>query len=107
MGQGALAAVEAAGRQDDVWIASQNASASALANLYLDENNAWFGSTAYFPERYGEFVFEIVDLVIAGEELPEETLIDHLFIGKEHLHFGNFGAEGEQPAACELSNSVG
>lgn len=85
MGQGALAAVEAAGRQKDVWLASQGADVPGLTNLRLPEDNCWFGTTAFFPEKYGEYVFAIVDKILAGEEVPDQNYVEHLFIDKKNL----------------------
>lgn len=84
MGQGSLAAVEAAGRQDQVWIASQGAEVPSLTNL-RGEPNCWFGSTASFPEKYGEKIMPLVEKLLNGEEIPEKNLMDHVFIDQSNI----------------------
>lgn len=84
MGQGSLAAVEAAGRQDQVWIASIGAEIPALTNL-RGEPNCWFGATAGFPEKYGEQIMPLVEKLINGEEIPDENLMEHIFIDKDNI----------------------
>ena len=82
MGQGAFAAVVAAGREDQVWLASQGADIHALTNLIDEEPNCWFGSVSYEFHKYGEYIMELADEAIAGEELPENTYVDHVFIDR-------------------------
>lgn len=84
MGQGALAAVEAAGRQDQVFIASQGADIPAIANLH-GEANCWIGSTAATPEKYGDFIIPLVKKMLNGEEIPDMNYVEHFFVDKSNI----------------------
>lgn len=81
---GMLSAVETSNRSDDVVIVSHGADEPALTNL-RKEGNCWIGSTAYLPEKYGDVIFEMIEKLNAGEELPHETFTDTVFISKENI----------------------
>lgn len=70
---GAYNAVEAAGRESDVYIGSHGCDAPAIENLKNKEENCWIGSVAYFPERYGEYLVPLMDDLLHGKEIPEES----------------------------------
>lgn len=78
---GVYAAAETAGRADQIVLVSQNATADFVEPLYaVDGDTNWIASIAYFPNRYGEFVFNIVDKMVANEELEDVYYIDHIAI---------------------------
>jgi ribose transport system substrate-binding protein len=81
---GALRAAEAAGRIDHVMIAGQNATIEARTEVCAD-SPALIGSVAYFPDRYGDYLIPLSIRLAAGEEPPEEVLIDHLWIDRSNI----------------------
>lgn len=84
-GQGAFAAVTAAGRQNDVFIASQGADIPSLANLKKEAANCWIGSTAYTPEKYGEYLIPLAKRILNGEKVEPETFVKHYFVDKSNV----------------------
>ena len=85
-GQGALAAVEASNRSEHVFIASQGADKPALDNLKSGEDNSWIGSTAFFPETYGEQIIPLVARILNGEEVPDMNYTEHVFIDRDNIY---------------------
>lgn len=81
---GFLSAVQEAGREGQVIFASQGADPSVHAEIRANEFYA--GSTAYFPERYGELLIPNIIRMINGEE-PESDplLIEHVFITADNI----------------------
>lgn len=83
---GVYAAAEIAGRADNIVLVSQNATADFVEPMYAAEGKTnWIASIAYFPHRYGEFVFNIVDKMVAGEEMEDNYYIEHLAITWENI----------------------
>lgn len=88
--QGAFAAVQAAGREDDVFIVNHGVSVSTRENIYEQENsgkpNCWRGGVSYFLERYGEYVVPgCIELVQGKTPAPESLLMDHVFIDVNNI----------------------
>ncbi|HWR24093.1 MAG TPA: substrate-binding domain-containing protein, partial [Feifaniaceae bacterium] len=78
---GAHAAAETAGREFDIAVFSQNSTAVFVEPMYEKQGNwSFIGSVGYFPDRYGEWVFPIIDKLVAGEPVEENYYIDHVFI---------------------------
>jgi ribose transport system substrate-binding protein len=90
---GALRAAEASNRTDDIMIAGQNATIEARTEICRD-NPALIGSVAYFPDRYGDYLIPLAIRLAAGEEPPEEVLVDHLWIDGSNI-------EEYYPGECE------
>ncbi|MEG1516060.1 MAG: sugar ABC transporter substrate-binding protein [Clostridia bacterium] len=85
-GSGVYAAAETANRQNDIVLVSQNATADFVEPMYAVEGKTnWIASVAYFPNRYGEFVFNIIDKMVAGEQMDERYYIDHLAITWDNI----------------------
>lgn len=83
---GVYAAAETAGRAENIVLVSQNATADFVEPMYAaDGKTNWISSIAYFPNRYGEFVFNIVDKMVAGETLEENYYIDHIAITWDNI----------------------
>ena len=83
--QGAFAAVQAAGREDDVFIVNHGVSVSTRENIYAQDNsgelNCWRGGVSYFLERYGEYIVPgCIELVQGKTPDAESLLMDHVFI---------------------------
>jgi len=75
---GAYAAAEIAGREKQVVIVSQNATQEFVEAMYAKNGNTnWIGSIGYFPNRYGEWVFQILDKMIAGQKMEQNYFIQH------------------------------
>ncbi len=83
---GVYAAAEIAGRADNIVLVSQNATADFVEPMYAANGETnWIASIAYFPNRYGEFVFNIIDKMVAGEELEDTYYIDHIAITWDNI----------------------
>ena len=81
--QGAFAAAKAVGREKDIYGAGQGASQSAWCDIKNNPN--WIGSTAYYPERYGEIgVPYLIDL-IKGKKVPFQLKIKHVAINAANI----------------------
>ena len=88
--QGAFAAVQAAGREDDVFIVNHGVSVSTRENLYNQENsgetNCWRGGVSYFLERYGEYIVPgCIELVQGKTPDAESLLMDHRYIDVNNI----------------------
>ncbi|MBC5647624.1 sugar ABC transporter substrate-binding protein [Christensenella tenuis] len=82
---GMNAAVETSNRTPDCLIVGQGCDDPAIENLRKDEDNAWIGSTGYFPETYGNYVFDIIDTLMNGGTPEPETYVENIFITKENI----------------------
>ncbi|NLD60111.1 MAG: sugar ABC transporter substrate-binding protein [Clostridiales bacterium] len=83
---GVYAAAETAGRAENIVLVSQNCTADFVEPMYAVEGKTnWIASIAYFPNRYGEFVFNIVDKLVAGETLEPAYYIDHIAITWDNI----------------------
>lgn len=88
--QGAFAAVQAAGREDDVFIVNHGVSVSTRENTYQQVNegeaNCWRGGVSYFLERYGEYIVPgCIELVQGKIPDPESLLMDHVYIDMNNI----------------------
>ena len=88
--QGALAAIEAAGRGDDCFIVNHGVSVSTRENIYNQVNsgepNCWRGGVSYFLERYGEYIVPgCIELVQGKTPDPDSLLMDHIFIDANNI----------------------
>lgn len=80
---GMLAAVQEAGREDEVIFGSQGADSTSWDEI---RNNPMFaGSTSYFPERYGEFLVPNIIRLIKGEEVDDPILMEHFAITADNI----------------------
>lgn len=85
-GSGVYAAAETANRANDIVLVSQNATADFIEPMYaVNGKTNWIASIAYFPNRYGEFVFNIIDKMVAGEKVEDTYYIDHIPITWENI----------------------
>ena len=80
---GMLAAVEEAGREDQVIFGSQGADVSYQS--VIRENAMVAGSVAYFPELYGTYLVPNIIRMINGEEVEDPILVTHLTITAENI----------------------
>jgi ribose transport system substrate-binding protein len=80
---GMLAAVQEAGREDQVIFASQGADPSVHDEIR--NNPMYAGSVAYFPELYGTYLVPNIIRMINGEEVEDPILVEHLAITSENI----------------------
>jgi len=80
---GAFAAAKTAGREDQIFGASQGADPSSWDAI--KNNPGWIGGTAYFPERYGTLAIPAIIGLIKGEDVPKEVFSQHVFINKDNI----------------------
>jgi ribose transport system substrate-binding protein len=82
---GVLSAIQTAKRDDDCIIVSHGCDGPNFDNLRNKEPNSWLGSVAYFPEKYGDVIFQIINDLEAGKDVPRETYMPHVFIDKDTI----------------------
>lgn len=78
---GILRAVKQAGRDKD-FVVTGNGGDEAKA--LVDEPD-WVASTAYYPERYGNFLLPIALATLAGKTLPPSVLMTHTMLTKSNV----------------------
>ena len=81
---GALAAGRKLGREQDLAIVGQGLDRSARREI-RQPGSRIIGSTAYWPERYGEKLIPMVQKILAGEVVPPAVHMDHAFINGETI----------------------
>ena len=84
--QGCFSAVQNANRGDHVFIVSHGCDSPSIENLRLPVANAWIGSTAYFPERYGEYIVPLALDILAGKNPPKMMTMEHVFIDRSNIN---------------------
>ncbi len=87
MALGGLAAIETCGssaNQKNYIAVGQSADEAAQAAM-REEGSHFAGSTAYFPERYGDYIIPALIRLMNGEKLPPELFMGHTFISIENL----------------------
>jgi len=82
---GIFAGVETQQRNSDVIIVSQGCDEPGIANLRKPKN-CWIGSTAYFPEHYGDYIIPMCVDLIEGKPVPKMVTLDHVFITKKNIN---------------------
>ncbi len=83
-GQGVFSAVQAAGRDSDVFLATNNNGAQTLAAFEQGEN-MWLGGTEYFPNRYGEYIVPMALDILAGKDVPRVLTMEHEFLTRDDI----------------------
>ena len=81
---GAIAAAEAAGRKKQIAVAAVDASDRGREEI-RKPGSPQIGSTASFPEKYGEKIIPAMIKAINGEKLPEKFYTDHVFLTKDNV----------------------
>lgn len=79
----ALAAARTAGREDQVAVSGMGV--DAISHCEIASGGQWVGSTAFFPERYGEIGIPYLIDAAKGSAIPKELLVDHLYITKDNI----------------------
>ncbi len=80
---GIIAALEAAGRKDQGIVIGQNADPSAREEM-VKEGSIYLGSTAYFPENYGDYLVPAIIDVLECRPLPPSIYVDHVLVTAEN-----------------------
>jgi ribose transport system substrate-binding protein len=81
---GALSAARELGREADVVIVGQGADRIARGEIRHPDSRI-IGSTAYWPERYGEKLIPLAVKILQGQAVPPAVHIDHEFINADNI----------------------
>lgn len=84
MAAGLLAGVETSNRSDDCIVVSVGCDSTAQANLHSTDN-VWLGSTAFFPEKYGEILVNMAQDILAGNQIDKEQFVENVFITRDNI----------------------
>jgi len=79
----ALAAARTAGREDQ--IATSGMGVDPISHCEIAAGGQWAGSAAFFPERYGEIGIPFLIDAVKGQTIPQNLLVDHLYITKDNI----------------------
>jgi ribose transport system substrate-binding protein len=81
---GAIVAAEAAGRKDQIAVVAVDASELGRAQI-RKPGSRQIGSTASFPEKYGEKILPKMIAALEGTPLPEKFYTTHEFITRDNV----------------------
>jgi ribose transport system substrate-binding protein len=81
---GALHAARKLGRESDVVIVGQGADRRARAEIRQPDSRL-IGSTAFWPEKYGEKLIDVALKVLGREQVPPAVYMDHVFISVQNI----------------------
>ena len=82
--QGAIVAAAAAGRSKDIAVVAVDGGDRGREEI-RKPGSPQVGTTASFPEKYGEKIIPAMIKAIDGEKLPEKFYTDHVFMTKENV----------------------
>lgn len=94
---GMQAAILTAGRAEDAILASQNADSTFREEVCQNPDSIILGSTAYFPERYGDKLIPTILLLMQGQPVPPSVFVDHVFLTLDNM--AEYYPDEECPAA--------
>ncbi|HEX9116982.1 MAG TPA: substrate-binding domain-containing protein [Anaerolineae bacterium] len=83
-GLGIIAALQAAGRQNQDIVVGQGADPSGQAEM-MKPNSLYLGATGYFPEKYGSKIIPAMLDALNCKQIPPAIYMDHVFISKDNL----------------------
>ncbi|HUW11484.1 MAG TPA: substrate-binding domain-containing protein [Anaerolineae bacterium] len=81
---GAVSAATAAGREQDVVIVGQGADRVARREI-RQPGSRLIGSSAYWPERYGQKLIDVAQQILRGDPVPPAVYNEHVFITKDNI----------------------
>jgi ribose transport system substrate-binding protein len=81
---GAIGAAESTGRKKDLAVVAVDAGENGRREM-RKENTPLVGSTASFPEKYGEKIIPLMLKMLKGEAVPAVNYTDHVFITPENV----------------------
>ncbi|MCL1855141.1 MAG: sugar ABC transporter substrate-binding protein [Clostridia bacterium] len=96
-GQGVFSAVQTANRDSDVFIVTNNNAFQTLAAFEQGEN-CWVGGSAFYPNKYGDYVVPLCVDILAGNNPDKIQVIDHSFLGRDQIAdiYGELGEEAPE-----------
>lgn len=83
-GQGVFSAVQAAGRDSDVFLVTNNNGMQTLAAWELGDN-CWLGGSAYYPTKYGDYIIPLCLDILAGKNPDKIQTMEHEFLTREDI----------------------
>ena len=83
-GQGVFSAVQAADRDSDVLLATNNNGNQTLAAFEQGEN-CWLGGTAYYPTKYGDYIIPLALDILAGKNPDKIQTMEHEFLTRDDI----------------------
>ena len=81
---GAICAARELGREGDVVIVGQGADRILRKEIRHPESRL-VGSTAYWPEKYGEKLIQVATKILDGEPVPPAVYNEHIFITQDNV----------------------
>jgi ribose transport system substrate-binding protein len=81
---GAIGAAEAAGRKNQIAVVAVDGSDRGREEI-RKADSPMVGSTASFPEKYGDKIVPLMLKMIRGEQVPQAAYTDHVFLTRENL----------------------
>ncbi|HEV7285541.1 MAG TPA: substrate-binding domain-containing protein, partial [Kaistia sp.] len=93
---GMLRAVKQAGREADLIVVGMGADE---IQTMIDEP-AFVSSVGYFPERYGNYLIPLALMQLAGKDVPDTVLVNHVMVTKDNVctYYDKFAcAKGKDP----------
>lgn len=83
-GQGVFSAVQSAGRDSDVLLATNNNGMQTLAAWELGDN-CWLGGSAYYPTKYGDYIVPLCLDILAGKNPAKIQTMEHEFLTRKDI----------------------
>jgi len=83
-GQGVFSAVQAANRDKDILLATNNNGKQTLAAWELGDN-CWLGGSAYYPTQYGDYIIPLALDILAGKNPDKMQTMKHKFLTRENI----------------------
>ena len=77
--QGAFSALQASNRDADGMVVSHNNGFQTLA-AFEQGVNSWLGGTAYWPNRYGDYIIPLCIDIMTGKNPPIMNTMEHTFL---------------------------
>lgn len=81
---GVVAAAQTSGRSKDIAVVAVDGSDRGRAEI-RKAGSPHIGSTACFPEKYGEKIIPALIKAIDGKKLPAKLFTDHVFLTKDNI----------------------
>jgi ribose transport system substrate-binding protein len=81
---GSINAAKTVERSKDIAVAAIDGSDRARTELH-NPTTPLVGSTASFPEKYGDKIIPVMLKRLKGEEVPKEVFTDHVFLTKDNV----------------------
>jgi len=82
---GALQAARKLNREEDVAIVGQGAD-RIIRNEIRRQQSRIIGSTAFFPEWYGDKLLSLAVKILRGNPVPPAVYMEHVFINQENIN---------------------